>query len=90
MFNVVRPVSYLPGAGYFWKYRVPMKELPQLLLSRTDVPKTGSGILLCAGVCPAAELGSWAICLLSLSHLLASELPSQDCETYRRAFETPV
>ena len=56
VFNVVRPVSYLPGAGYFWKYRVPMKELPQLLLSRTDVPNTGSGILLCAGVCPAAEL----------------------------------
>ena len=56
VFNVVLPVSYLPGAGYFWKYRVPMKELPQLLLSRTDVPKTGRGILLCAGVCPAAEL----------------------------------
>ena len=33
-----------------------MKELPQLLLSRTDVPKTGRGILLCAGACPAAEL----------------------------------
>ena len=46
VFNVVRPVSYLPGAGYFWKYRVPMKELPQLLLSRTDVPKTGSGMVL--------------------------------------------
>ena len=45
VFNVVRPVSYLPGAGYFWKYRVPMKELPQLLLSRTDVPKTGSGMV---------------------------------------------
>ena len=50
VFSVVLPVSYLPGAGYFWKYRVPMKELPQLLLSRTDVPKTGSGILLCAGL----------------------------------------
>ena len=46
VFSVVRPVSYLPGAGYFWKYRVPMKELPQLLLSRTDVPKTGSGMVL--------------------------------------------
>ena len=56
MFSVVRPVSYRPGAGYFWKYRVPMNELPQLLLSRTDVPNTGRGILLCAGVCPAAEL----------------------------------
>ena len=48
VFNVVLPVSYLPGAGYFWKYRVPMKELPQLLLSRTDVPKTGSGMVLLA------------------------------------------
>ena len=46
VFNVVLPVSYLPGAGYFWKYRVPMKELPQLLLSRTDVPNTGSGMVL--------------------------------------------
>ena len=46
VFSVVRPVSYRPGAGYFWKYLVPMKELPQLLLSRTDVPNTGSGMLL--------------------------------------------
>ena len=46
MFNVVRPVSYRPGAGYFWKYRVPMNELPQLLLSRTDVPNTGRGMVL--------------------------------------------
>jgi len=46
VFSVVRPVSYLPGAGYFWKYRVPMNELPQLLLSRTDVPNTGSGMVL--------------------------------------------
>jgi hypothetical protein len=46
VFSVVRPVSYLPGAGYFWKYRVPIKELPQLLLSRTDVPNTGSGMVL--------------------------------------------
>ena len=50
VFRVVRPVSYRPGAGYCWKYRVPMNELPQLLLSRTDVPKTGRGILLCAGL----------------------------------------
>ena len=50
VFSVVRPVSYRPGAGYCWKYRVPMNELPQLLLSRTDVPKTGRGILLCAGL----------------------------------------
>ena len=55
VFSVVRPVSYRPGAGYFWKYLVPMKELPQLLLSRTDVPKTGRGILLCAGL-PLAAL----------------------------------
>ena len=46
VFKVVRPVSYLPGAGYFWKYLVPMNELPQLLLSRTDVPKTGRGMVL--------------------------------------------
>ena len=46
MFKVVRPVSYRPGAGYFWKYRVPMNELPQLLLSRTDVPNTGRGMVL--------------------------------------------
>ena len=46
VFSVVRPVSYLPGAGYFWKYRVPMNELPQLLLSRTDVPNTGRGMVL--------------------------------------------
>ena len=46
VFRVVRPVSYLPGAGYFWKYRVPMNELPQLLLSRTDVPNTGRGMVL--------------------------------------------
>ena len=56
MFSVVRPVSYLPGAGYFWKYLVPRKLFPLLLLPRPPVPKTGSGILLCAGVCPAAEL----------------------------------
>ena len=43
---MVRPVSYRPGAGYFWKYRVPMNELPQLLLSRTDVPNTGRGMVL--------------------------------------------
>ena len=46
VFRVVRPVSYRPGAGYCWKYRVPMNELPQLLLSRTDVPNTGSGMVL--------------------------------------------
>ena len=54
--RVVLPVSYLPGAGYFWKYLVPKKLLPLLLLPRPPVPKTGRGILLCAGVCPAAEL----------------------------------
>ena len=46
VFRVVRPVSYRPGAGYFWKYRVPMNELPQLLLSRMDVPNTGRGMVL--------------------------------------------
>ena len=56
VFKVVRPVSYRPGAGYFWKYLVPRKLFPLLLLPRPPVPKTGSGILLCAGVCPAAEL----------------------------------
>ena len=56
VFSVVRPVSYRPGAGYCWKYLVPKKLFPLLLLPRPPVPKTGSGILLCAGVCPAAEL----------------------------------
>ena len=57
--SVVRPVSYRPGAGYCWKYRVPMNELPQLLLSRTDVPNTGSGMVL-LGRHRAGELGCWA------------------------------
>ena len=57
VFSVVRPVSYRPGAGYFWKYRVPMNELPQLLLSRTDVPNTGRGIIAVvgAGALPASR-----------------------------------
>ena len=45
MFRVVRPVSYLPGAGYFWKYLVPKKLFPLLLLPRPPVPKTGNGIV---------------------------------------------
>ena len=45
VFKVVLPVSYLPGAGYFWKYLVPRKLFPLLLLPRPPVPKTGSGIL---------------------------------------------
>ena len=45
VFSVVRPVSYLPGAGYCWKYLVPKKLFPLLLLPRPPVPKTGSGIV---------------------------------------------
>ena len=46
VFRVVLPVSYLPGAGYCWKYLVPKKLFPLLLLPRPPVPKTGRGMAL--------------------------------------------
>ena len=88
VFSVVRPVSYRPGAGYFWKYLVPKKLLPLLLLPRPPVPKTGNGIVPAASLAVGLVLGCargfvLAVCFTTL-------LPSQDFESYRRAVERPV